>query len=89
MIGKSEIRQSLIGEFINLSVYADFWLRSVVGERGKWSGGGEERLSESQTERNDRRRATDGSPPLMRHSVDTARDERAVCGVERASSRGG
>ena len=40
-------------------------LRSVVGERGKWSGGRREAFSASQPERNARRRAADGSPPLM------------------------
>jgi len=38
VIGKSAIGQSLIGEFSALPAYAIFWLRSVVGERGKWSG---------------------------------------------------
>ena len=35
-----------------------------------------------------RRRAADGSPPLLRPTPIAARDERADCGVERASSRG-
>src|SRR5258705_10843430 len=63
-------------------------LRSAVGEREKWSGGGEERLA-------NRSRST--TPPPSRRRKPTApaavlmqaRDERAICGVERASSRGG
>jgi hypothetical protein len=35
-----------------LLTYADFWLRSVVGERDKWSGERREAFSESQPERN-------------------------------------
>ena len=46
-------------------------------------------FSESQPERNARRRAADGSPPLLRPCTMQARDERAVCEAERASSRGG
>ena len=45
-------------------------------------------FSESQPERNARRRAADGSPPLLRPCTMQARDERAVCEAERASSRG-
>ena len=52
-------------------------LRSAVGERGKWSGGRREVFSESQPERNARRRAADGSPPLLRPCTLQARDERA------------
>ena len=51
-------------------------LRSVVGERRMWSADGETAGTES--ERNARRRAADGSPPLMRQLRMVARDERAV-----------
>ena len=64
------------------------WLRSAVGERGKWSGGRREAFSESQPERN----AAAEPQTEARRSCGTlrmlARDERAVCEVERASSRG-
>ena len=65
-------------------------LRSVVGERGKWSGGRRGAFSASQPERNvpppgRRRKPAAHGGTLRMH----ARDERAVCGVERASSRGG
>lgn len=40
-------------------------LRSVVGQRGKWSGERRAASSGTQPECNARRRATDGSPPLM------------------------
>jgi len=40
-------------------------LRSVVGERGKWSGGRREASSGTKPERSARRRAADGSPPLL------------------------
>ncbi|MCI0747273.1 MAG: hypothetical protein L0Y58_17855 [Verrucomicrobia subdivision 3 bacterium] len=39
--------------------------------------------------RNARRRAADGSPPLLRPCTMEARDERAVCEVEWTWSRGG
>jgi hypothetical protein len=52
VIGKSEIGQSLIGEFNALPAYAIFWLRSVVGEWGKWSGERREASSGTQPERN-------------------------------------
>ena len=51
-----------------------------------WSAGGE--TAGTKPERNARRRAADGSPPLMRHPANVARDERAVCGVERAATKG-
>ena len=60
----------------------------MVGERGKWSGGRRVAFSESQPERN-------APPPGHRRKADAAaflpmqaRDERAVCEAERASSRG-
>ena len=53
-------------------------LRSAVGERGKWSGGGEGVPNESQPERNARHRAVDGSPPRLWYRTMQARDERAV-----------
>jgi len=65
------------------------WLRSAVGERGKWSGRRRGAFSGTKPERNARRRAADGSPPLLRSCTMQARDERAVCEAERASSRGG
>jgi len=61
----------------------------VVGERGKWSGGRRGAHSESQPERNARRRAADGSLPHLRLCTMQARDERVVCEVERAASRWG
>ena len=73
----------------HLSAYADFWLRSAVGERGMWSGGWREAFSASQPERNaaaepqtEARRCCCGKLPMP------ACDERAVCVVERAWSRG-
>jgi hypothetical protein len=57
--------------------------------RGTWSGERRGASSASQSERNARRRAADGSPPRLRHCTMQARDERAVCKAERASSRGG
>ena len=59
-----------------------------VGERGKWSGGWNGAYSGMKPERNARRRAADGSPPHLRPCTMQARDERAICEVERASSRG-
>lgn len=65
-------------------------IASVCGWRaGTWSGERRGASSESQPKRNARRRAADGSPPHLRSCTIQARDERAVCGVERASSRGG
>jgi len=61
-------------------------LRSVVGERGKWSGERRGAFSEVQPKRNARRRTADGSPPLMRCAASAARDERAVCETEQAWS---
>ena len=66
-------------------------LRSVVGERGKWSGGGEERLAErsrSATLPPSRRR----KPAAVAANSIAARDERAVLRrgtgvVERATGR--
>ena len=55
-----------------------FWLRSAVGERGKWSGGRRGAHSGTKPEHNARRRAADGSPPLLRLSTVQAHDERAV-----------
>lgn len=49
----------------------------MVGERGKWSGGRREACSESKPERNARRRAADGSLPLLRTVRMPARNERA------------
>ena len=79
----------MIGQFIILPAYADFWLRSVVGERGKWSGGRREAFSASQPECNvpspSRRRkpaACCGNLPMP------ARDERIFCEAERARSQG-
>ena len=48
-----------------------------------------EAFNGTKPKRNARRRAADGSPPLLRPLHREARDERAVCKVERASSRGG
>jgi len=53
-----------------------FGLRSASGESG--AEGGEKRLSESQPERNARRRAADGSSPPCGTKQMLARDERAV-----------
>jgi len=61
-------------------------LRSAVGEREKWSGERRGALSRTKPERNARRRAADGSPPLRRPCTLQARDERAVCGVEWATA---
>jgi len=61
------------------------WLRSAIGERGKWSGGQREAFSVSQPERNvpppshRRKPAAHGGTFRM-----PARNERAICGVERA-----
>ena len=60
------------------------WLRSAVGERGKWSGRRRGAFSGTKPERNARRRAADGSPPLLRSCTMQARDERAVCEANRA-----
>ena len=58
------------------------WLRSAVGERGKWSEGRREAISETQPQRN--------VPPSSRRRKPAAlvafrrmptRDERAVCGM--------
>jgi hypothetical protein len=45
--------------------------------------------SGTKPERNARRRATDGRPPLLRPCTMQARDERAICEAEWAASRGG
>jgi len=62
------------------------WLRSAVGEPEKWSADGE--TAGTKPERN----AAAEPQTEARRSCGTlrmpARDERAVCGVERASSRG-
>jgi len=44
-----------------------WWLRSAVGEREKWSGERREACSETQPERNARRRSANGSLPRLRH----------------------
>ena len=65
-----------------------FWLRSVVGERGKWSGERREASSGTQPERNaaaepqtEARRCC-GNLPML------ARDERVFCEAEQAWSQG-
>ena len=78
-----------IDEFV-ASQLLTFQLRSVVGERGKWSGGRNEAHSEMKPERSvpppSRRRKPAALAAFRRMP---ARDERAVCGAERAWSRGG
>ncbi len=83
------MRQSLIDECVSPSAIADTRLRSAVGERESGVESGEKRLAE----RN--RSATPAAEPQTeaRRSCGTSRmpacDERAVCEVERAWSRGG
>ena len=52
-------------------------LRSVVGERGKWSAGGGERLAQRSRNGTSRRQATDGSRRSCGILRMLARDERA------------
>ena len=89
VIGKSEIRQSLIEEFIASSAVADSRLRSVVGERGKWSGERRGEFSESRPERNAAAEPQTEARRFCGTLRMPARDERAVCAVERAWSRAG
>ena len=68
----------MVKSFLNASVGGRRAEEVKRRRRDGWNGVGAQR----------RRRAADGSPPLLRPNSIPARDERAVCGVERASSRG-
>ena len=75
--------------FYKTSACGSKTLRSAVGERGKWSGWRRGAPSASQPERN---AAAEPRTEARRHCGNSpmpARDERAICGVEGASSRGG
>ena len=61
-------------------------LRSAVGERKQWSVGGE--TAGTEPERNAAAEPQTEARRLCGTSRMLARDERAICGVERASSRG-
>jgi len=66
--------------------FSGFGLWSASGESGVESG--EKRLAERSRSATSRRRAADGSPPLLRQSANVARDERDFCGAEQAWSQG-
>ena len=94
--GVCEFRHSLLHSIsvewheISLPGFIRFDEASVCGRRaGQVERRRRRASSGTKPERNARRRAADGSPPLLRSCTMQARDERAVCGVERASSRGG
>ena len=62
---------------------------SVCGRRaGKWSGERREAFSGTKAGAQRRRRAADGSPPLLRPTPLPLVTSARFCGVERASSRG-
>jgi len=79
VIGKSEISQSLIGESALCPRMRIFWLRSVVGERRKWSGGRREAFSESQPERNAAAEPQTEARRCCGNLPMPARDERGFC----------
>src|SRR6266487_2708550 len=67
----------------------DNTLRSAVGGQGKWSGGRRGAHSKSQPERNAAAEPRTEARRFCGPPEIATRDERAVCGAERAWSRGG
>jgi hypothetical protein len=68
---------SATNELTQLIFWKGFGLRSASGESG--AEGGEERFANRSRSETSRRRAADGSPPLLAANTNAARDERAVC----------